>query len=319
MNEINSLITDYLEYLELEKGRSQRTIENYDRYLRRFLSWSKIKKPEEINPALIRKYRLFLNRCQDEQGKSLKKNTQNYHLIALRGLLKYLAKNDFEVMPAEKIELAKSSPRQIDFLEGEELKRLLSAPLFSLDGKPLPESKISLRRWRDKAILETLFSTGLRVSELCSLNRENINLKKGEFTVRGKGDKLRVVFLSDTAKDCLEAYLKRREDLDPALFIRIPRFQSVLQNKEIDLRLTPRSVQRIIKKYAQQAGITKKITPHTLRHSFATDLLRAGADLRSVQALLGHANISTTQVYTHITDYQLRQIHRRFHGKSLKE
>ncbi|MBI4709012.1 MAG: tyrosine-type recombinase/integrase, partial [Candidatus Portnoybacteria bacterium] len=233
----------------------------------------------------------------------------NYHIIALRNFLRYLAKRDIKSLSAEKIELAKQSPRQVDFLEGDELERLLESP-----------SGASPRALRDKALLELLFSTGLRVSELCKLNRNSVNLEKGEFSVRGKGEKIRVVFLSERAKKALRNYLNVRKDVDPALFIRYPKSKkpelAMAQIK--DLRLTPRSVERIVKHYATKAGITKKVTPHILRHSFATDLLTGGADIRSVQTMLGHSSITTTQIYTHITDKQLKEVYRAFHGKQRK-
>jgi len=298
-SEINKLITDFLEYLEIEKNRSQKTIANYDHYLRRFVEWAQLKDAQAISEDLVRKYRLFLNRYVDQLGHNLKKNTQNYHIIAIRSFLKYLAKRDIKTLVAEKIELARQSPREVEFLEEDELMRLLSAPT----GDSFNES-------RDRAILETLFSTGLRVSELCNLNRNSIDLNKGEFSVRGKGDKIRLVFLSDTAKKALKGYLGLRGDVDNALFIRQGK-----KLKQDDLRLTPRSIQRIIRYYAAKAGITKKVTPHTLRHSFSTDLLRNGADIRSIQALLGHASITTTQVYTHVSDQHLKEIHRLFHDK----
>lgn len=304
-NNINELIRQFLEYLEIEKNRSIKTIENYRHYLKRFLEFSKIKDPEEITNDLIRRYRLYLNRLiitNSKKNASFSKLTQNYHLIALRGFLKYLAKRNIKSLAAEQIELAKVSRREIEFLEQEELLRLIEAP----KGKGF----INLR---DRAILELLFSTGLRVSELCNLNRDDINLKKGEFAVKGKGNKIRVVFLSERAKNALKQYLEKRTDINDALFIR----KKKQKNEKENLRLTPRTIQRLIKKYAARAGIPKKITPHTIRHSFATDLLRSGADLRSVQALLGHSNISTTQIYTHYTDKTLKEIHKRYHGKSI--
>lgn len=295
--DIKTLLKDYLDYLEIEKNRSMKTRVNYERYLKIFLEFSKISKPEQISQDLVRQYRLWLNR------KPLKKNTQSYYLIALRNFLKYLAKRDIEVLPADKIELGRQSERQVIFLENSELDRLLKAP----DGD-------SFKSLRGRAILELLFSTGLRVSELCSLNRDSINLKSGEFAVRGKGDKVRLVFLSETAKTALKNYLDKRQDVDEALFIRNIKNLA----KSDNLRLTSRSVERLIKHYAAKAGLSKKVTPHTLRHSFATDLLMNGADIRSVQALLGHLNITTTQIYTHITDKQLREVHQAFHGKRRK-
>jgi len=301
---IKELKLQFLEYLEIEKNRSPKTIENYDHYLTRFIDFAKVENPKDITEEIIRKYRLWLNRMTDERGKPLKKVTQNYHIIALRGFLKYLAKRDIKTIPAEKVELGKQEEREVTFLEPSELKRLLQAP-----------EGTSLSSLRDRAILETLFSTGLRVSELCSLNRDEVDINRGEFAVRGKGSKLRLVFLSEPAKAALASYLDKRSDAHEALFIRIPRNERF--EKYEDLRLTPRSVQRIIKKYAVAAGVVgKKVTPHSLRHSFATDLLRSGADIRSVQALLGHSSVTTTQIYTHVTDKQLREIHQKFHGKS---
>lgn len=296
---MKKLLTDYLHHLEIEKNRSQKTVENYGRYLNRFLAWAKVAEPGQISHDLVRHYRLHLNRVSPP----LKKITQNYHVIALRNFLKYLAKRDIKTLTADKIELAKAGDRQIDFLENEEVERLLS----SAQGE-------SLKVLRDRAILELLFSTGLRVSELCSLNRDAVNIKRGEFSVRGKGDKLRVVFLSDNAKNALTNYLEKRKDVDEALFVRIFKIQDTSARSQ-DLRLAHRSVQRLVKYYAAKAGLVKNIHPHTLRHSFATDLLRNGADLRSVQELLGHANVTTTQIYTHITDTQLKEVHRAFHAR----
>lgn len=312
---IEALIKDYLAYLEIEKGRSKKTTENYGHYLKRFLDWAKIEKPAQIDAELVRQYRLYLNRLDKagspteasaKAGKPLKKVTQNYHIIALRNLLKYLAKRDIKTLAADKIELAKQSPREVEFLEGDELGRLLRSP----EGD-------SARALRDRALLEILFSTGLRVSEACNLNRDSFNLAKGEFSVRGKGEKIRVVFLSETAKAALKSYMDKRRDIHEALFVRIPKGKKadLAQAKYVNLRLTPRSVQRIIKKCAVKAGIARKVTPHTMRHSFATDLLMGGADIRSVQTMLGHSSITTTQIYTHITDKQLKEVHKNFHDK----
>lgn len=300
---IKDLKTQFLEHLEVEKNRSAKTAENYNHYLTRFINFAKIGRPEEISEELVRKYRLYLNRLTDEHAKPLKKVTQNYHIIALRAFLKYLAKRDIKTVSAEKIELGKQEERQVTFLERNELERFLRAP-----------QGVALSDLRDKAMLETLFSTGLRVSELCSLNRDDIDVKRGEFSVRGKGSKIRLVFLSDSAKIAIGTYLDKRPDVDEALFIRVPQNEKL--EKYEKLRLTPRSVQRIIKKYAIVAGIIgKQVSPHSLRHSFATDLLRNGADIRSVQALLGHSSVTTTQIYTHVTDKQLREVHERFHDK----
>lgn len=289
---------------------SRNTTDNYDFYLNRFAAFAKeagVSTPAKISKELVHKYRLFLNRLGSDENKGLKKNTQNYHLIALRGFLKYLVKTDIKSLEPEKVELAKQQQRQVDFLEGSDLERILEAP-FKIE---LPE----IIRKRDKAILELFFSTGLRVSELCKLKIENINLKKDEFTVRGKGSKLRVVFLSDEARHSIEDYLKVRHDINPYLFISHDKASGGREKEE---GLTPRSVQRLVQKYAKVAGITKQVTPHTMRHSYATDLLMNGADIRSVQAMLGHSSITTTQVYTHITDQQLRDVHKAFHGRRKK-
>jgi site-specific recombinase XerD len=298
---LKDFIIQFLEYLEIEKNKSQKTLENYNHYLKRFLEFSKIQDPKNINLEIVRKYRLFLNRFTDKHGANLKKSTQNYHIIALRAFLKYLVKNDIKTLSPEKIELAKAPERELVFLEKEEVERLLLAP----DGDDIASL-------RDKAILETLFSTGLRVSELCSLNRTSVNIRSGEFSVMGKGRKIRIVFLSDSAKDALKKYLDKRTDIDKALFVRNIKNQN---KTEKSLRLTERSVQRMIKKYGQKAGIVKNITPHKMRHSFATDLLQNGADIRSVQSMLGHASITTTQIYTHYSDKHLKEIHKKFHSK----
>lgn len=305
MYEITKLADDFLEYLEIEKNRSPKTIENYHHYLERFLNWAKIEKPSQIDAEIVRKYRLFLNRHADEKDRPLKKITQNYHIIAIRNFLKYLSKRDIETLSAEKIEIGKTPAPNVEFLGSDELDRLLNATLGE-----------DIKKLRDKAILELLFSAGLRVSELVSVNRDQINLKTQEFSIRGKGSKVRIVFISNTAKAAIEQYLKKRADVDPALFVRI------LKKGEVSgksLRLTPRSVQRIVKYYAAKAGIVKDVHPHTLRHSFATDLLANGADIRSVQAMLGHSSITTTQIYTHVTNQQLKEVHKAFHARRRKK
>lgn len=302
--QIEKLKTDYLEYLEIDKNRSQKTIENYDRYLKKFLSWAKISFPTDITESLVHKYRVHLNRSQDDKGKTLSRQTQNYHVIALRGFLKYLSKKSIPALAAEKVELNKTIGRPVDFLSLEEVETLIQAA-----------SGPSLKNTRDEAILKLLFSTGLRISELTSLNRDSINLKSGEFSVTGKGSKVRIVFISGAAKESLQNYLDKRRDVDPALFVRIvTNFQ-----KQEKLRLSDRSVQRMIKKCSIKAGIVKKVTPHVLRHSFATNLLQNGADIRSVQALLGHSSISTTQIYTHVTNKGLKDIYKKFHGKEKRD
>lgn len=304
MADLLKLKREFLEYLEIERGRSVKTVENYDRYLDRFFDFAKVKKPSELTEEQVREFRLYLNRQPGtKSGKRIepmKRRTQNYYLIALRAFLKYLRKRDVEALNPERIELAKVPERSLDLITSAELRRLMAAPnTKELEGK------------RDKAILELLFSTGLRISELTSLSIDDIDMTRDEFSVRGKGDKIRVVFLSEAARQALQDYLKHRKDMDDAMFIRYGR----KQNDGGDLRLSPRAVQRLIKKYATAAGITRKVTPHVIRHSFATDLLQNGADIRSVQALLGHASINTTQVYTHVTDKHLREVHKKFHGK----
>jgi site-specific recombinase XerD len=302
--EINQLFEDFLEYLELDLSRSPKTIENYCHYIDRFLEFSKISTPLAINLELIKRYRLYLNRLTDAKNQPLKKSTQNYHIIALRNFLKYLAKRDIITLSAEKLEVGKNPQQEMIFLEFEEIIRIIE----SVTGR-------NLQSLRDKAILELLFSAGLRVSELASLNIDNLNLKTQEFSIIGKGSKMRVVFISDSAKEALEEYLKKRIDIDPALFIRT---NKIGFKKDDDLRLTPRSIQRIVKHYSKKAGIIKDVHPHTFRHSFATDLLSNGADIRSVQAMLGHSSITTTQIYTHVTNQQLREIHKKFHRKKNK-
>jgi site-specific recombinase XerD len=300
---VSKVKTDFLESLEIEQNRSQKTIANYDHYLTRLLDFAGEIKVDEINSELVRKWRLWLNRLGTNSSDVLDTATQNYHLIALRSFLKYCAKRDISTLSAEKIELAKSHRKQVTFLNEEEVERLLEQPNISTPAG-----------LRDRAILELLFSSGLRVSELVGLDKDHINLKRKEFMVRGKGQKDRPVFISDEAAEWLEKYLVNRDDATKPLFLRYG------GSKKVDLsgnyrRLTARSVQRLVERYARLAGITKHVSPHTLRHSFATDLLMNGADLRSVQALLGHANIATTQIYTHVTDQHLKKIHQKFHHK----
>ncbi len=297
--------------MELEKERSPQTIQNYDFYLRRFVGFAKAKgakHPKDIDQNLVKRYRLWLNEQTNQQGDGLKSNTKNYHLVALRSWLKYLAKRDVKTMAPEKIELGKIPERQVDFLDGSDLQAFLEAPLKSKQAKIL--------KLRDKAILELLFSAGLRVSELVSLKRDSVNLKKDEFTVRGKGRKLRVAFLSHAARYALKEYFDARND--DALFLFVRHDRASKRSAEY-MPLTPRSVQRMVEKYAREAGITKHVTPHTIRHSFATDLLLNGADIRSVQSMLGHSSITTTQIYTHITNQQLRDVHKAFHDRSRKK
>lgn len=316
MADLNTLITDFLEYLEIEKNRSQATIKNYDFYLRRFIQMTKVTKPSQVTSELVRQYRLQLNRLPSKGEQSLlKKKTQNYHMIALRAFLKYLAKRDIDTLAPEKIELAKQEDRQVEFLEGTELEELLAAPMKTSPQPPPSRSgSISMIQHRDKAILELLFSTGLRVSELAHLKITDVNLKRDDFSVRGKGSKIRIVFLSNQAKYWVEEYLKARHDVSPYLFVAHDRAKQG-RNDGDALPLTSRSIERIIARYAKAVGIMKKITPHTLRHSFATDLLRNGADIRSVQSMLGHASITTTQIYTHVTDQRLKEVYKQYHDK----
>ncbi|MDA2936088.1 tyrosine-type recombinase/integrase [Patescibacteria group bacterium AH-259-L05] len=310
---IQKLITDFLEHLEIEKGCSQLTIRNYHFYLNRFLLQSNISSPQEITSEVVHQYRLWLSRLKNPRGGTLSKATQNYHLIALRVFLKYLLKQDIETLTPEKIELIKTSERKVSFLEGEDLENFLDAPLTIKQN--------DIIKFRDKAILELLFSTGLRVSELCNLKKEDINMDKSEFSVYGKGGKYRIVFLSNQAKHWLKKYLEMRKDMDPALFIRHDRAakKTAKDKRSTSTGLTPRSIQRLVKKYTKIAGVTKKITTHSIRHSFATDLLSSGAGMRAVQELLGHKNITTTQIYTHVTDQHLKEIYEAFHDKKRKK
>jgi len=312
MANINKLLNDYLNYLEIEKNRSIKTCENYERYLKAFFEFGKIKTGNGITPEIVPEFHLLLAK------KNIKKNTQSYYVIALRNFLKYMNKRDIEVLSPEKIELPKIPTRQIEIIEYPDLERLLAAP-----------KDLDLRSLRDKAILEMLFSTGLRISELCALNR-NFDLKRGELSVRGKGGKLRVVFLSKRAKIAIKNYLEKRGDAEEALFISLTKVKPLPAGRhglpagrhglpagrqaKIIGRILPRTIQRIVDFYSRKAGIPQKVHPHTIRHLFATDLLIGGADLRSVQELLGHKNIATTQIYTHVTNPHLRDIHKRFHS-----
>ena len=296
--------TDFLEYLEIEQNRSQKTIANYDHYLSRLSDFAGDIKVSDIDSELIRKWRLWLNRLGTNTSDEMGKLTLNYHLIALRSFLKFCAKRNLPALAADKIELARTKRKQVTFLNEDELERLFA----QADTKTV----IGLR---DRAILELLFSSGLRVSELVGLDREHINLKRREFMVRGKGQKDRPIFISIEAAHWIEAYLQKRDDNTRPLFIRYSGTKQVDRSGNFH-RLTARSIQRLVAQYALLAGITKHVSPHTLRHSFATDLLMNGADLRSVQAMLGHSNISTTQIYTHVTDPHLKAVHEKFHHKS---
>lgn len=320
MASLKQLKTQFLEYIEIERGRALNTVKNYDHYLTRFLDFTKNDNPVNINDKMVREFRLWLNRQSTGNnkatGKTLTKKTQNYYLIALRAFLKYLARQEVKTMPAERIELAKVEERSLDLITHTELFRLLDSPKGS-----------NLKDLRDKAILELLFSTGLRVSELCSL-KSDINLSSDELSIRGKGGKVRVVFLSESAKDAVKKYLSERKDMSDALFVQVEKnISSSRSSSEVNPKkqktpsissgkaLTRRSIERIVKQHAIKAGISKKVTPHVMRHMFATDLLGNGADLRSVQAILGHANIGTTQIYTHVTDKHLRDVHKKFHNR----
>lgn len=301
---ISELKQQFLEYIEIEKGRAVNTVASYDRYISRFISFTKVRTVEDVTENKLREYRLWLNRQSTGNnkatGQTLKKKTQNYYLIALRAFLKYLAKRNIKTLSPEYIELAKVGERHLDLITPDELKRLLDAPKGD-----------DLKSLRDKAIMELLFSTGLRVSELCSLTCD-IDLRADELSIRGKGEKIRVVFFSNEAKQAVKKYLEKRTDQEEALFVKVEVKESA---KGEESGLTRRSIERIVKQYAIKAGISKKVTPHVIRHCFATDLLSNGADLRSVQMLLGHANIGTTQIYTHVTDSELKRIHKEFHNK----
>lgn len=295
-----SLKREFLQYTEIERGRAVKTIQNYDHYLTRFFNQMSISFINDITEESVREFRLWLNRQPGTGNDSMKRRTQNYYLIALRAFLKFLRKRGIDGLSPEKIELAKVPERHLDLISPTELDRLIN----SADGT-------DERGLRDRAILELLFSTGLRVSELCSLDTD-LDLSRDSFSIRGKGEKVRVVFLSDTAKNAIRAYLKARKDMEEALFVNVPRARNAKGNRG---RLTPRSIELLMKTYAAKAGITKKVTPHVMRHSFATDLLNNGADIRSVQQLLGHASINTTQIYTHVTDAHLAQVHKQFHSR----
>ena len=298
---ISELVTDFLESLEIEQNRSQKTISNYEHYLSRLIDFTDDCDIAGLNAEMVRQWRLQLARTKDQTGTPLSKTTLNYHLIALRSFLKYLAKRDIPALDSAKIELARTTRPQVNFLTAEEVERML--------GTVDTSNPVGLR---DRSVIELLFSGGLRVSELVSVNRDQINLERREFSIRGKGQKDRPIFISNQAAAWIGRYLETRKDNFKPLFIHYSGSKSELEGG-MYTRLTARSVQRLVKRYAQAAGITKAVSPHTLRHGFATDLLQNGADLRSVQGLLGHANIATTQIYTHITDPQLKAVHERFH------
>lgn len=307
-SEIATQVEKFLEYLEVEKGSSPLTVRNYRHYLSRFVNWLKEEKIKltlkDINPEIVRQFRVYLSRLPGFKGQgTMSRKTQGYHAIALRSFLRWLTKNDFEVMAADKIELPKITERQVKFLTGEQVERLLNAPTLS-----------NLAGRRDKAILELLYSTGLRVSELCKLNKDDISLERREFGIVGKGGRGRVVFLSKRAADWIDQYLQARTDDYSPLFIRHQGEPDPTTPDE-KMRLSVRSVQRMIKKYVRKVKLPVDATPHVMRHSFATDLLMAGADIRSVQEMLGHKNIQTTQIYTHVTHKHLKDVYEAFHGK----
>ncbi len=309
---VSELIGDYIEHLEIEKGRSIKTAENYERYLIRFLDLAgelsgknDDLKPSDIDAELLRKFRLRLNRVTDEHGAGLEAITQAYHLIALRGFLKYLAKRNIKSLDPTLVELPKITRKQVTFLHYDEVERLLNEIDLTTE-----------TGLRDRAIIELLFSGGLRVSEIVKLNRDSINLERREFMIRGKGNKDRPIFISEAAADRVGEYLAARTDSLAPLFLNNSKNQTSPDVSGNFRRLTARSIERIVQKYAKLAGITKHVSPHTLRHSFATDLLMKGADLRSVQAMLGHSDISTTQIYTHVTDPHLKEVHDRFHTET---
>lgn len=301
---LSELILDFIEHLEVEGGRSSKTAENYKLYLERLVEFTDDIKVEKITTEIVRKYRLWLNRYENPNGDDLATITQAYHLIALRGFLKYLSSRDIPSLTPDKIVLPKISRKQVTFLHYDEVDRLINAIDI--------QSEAGLR---DRAIVELLFSSGLRVSELVNLNRDHVNTKRREFMVRGKGQKDRPVFISQAAADWVNSYLDERQDTLAPLFLSYSRNVEADQSGDFR-RLTARSIQRMVSKYARLAGITKHVSPHTMRHSFATDLLMNGADLRSVQSMLGHSNISTTQVYTHVTDEHLREVYEKFHSES---
>jgi site-specific recombinase XerD len=311
MNNLKTLVEDYLNFIEIEKNRSIKTRENYERYLNHLLFFLEdyFKKPtsklfpKDLNFDSIKNYRLFLNREKIGPNQTRSKKTQSFYIVALRNLLKYLNRRDIEVMAAEKVDLPKLGGREINLINEQELLKLLQSPDMS-----------TLKGIRDKAILELLFSTGLRVSELCALNKDSINFNTNEFPVKGKGSKIRLVFISERAKLHLKKWFEVRSDIEEALFVNIPKSK---KDRNFQ-RLTSRTIERIVHHYKTKAGITKKVVPHTLRHCFATDLLQNGADIRSVQDMLGHSTIATTQIYTHLTDRKLKDTYNKFHGKKLK-
>ncbi len=322
MYDLQKLKREFLEYMEIERGSSLKTVRNYELYVTKFLEFAKVSDPKDITDDVVREFRLHLNRSpglfiKGQARATMKKNTQNYYLIALRRFLKYLMKRGITTLSPDRIELAKVGARHLDLISVEELKRLMKSPelVFASVNKEDPKAiaRGELMMYRDMALFELFFSTGLRLAELCSLNRD-LDLSKDEFSIRGKGEKIRVVFLSDEAKSAIKKYLAKRVDMEEAMFVSVVERHGKAGSTN-DPRLTPRSIERIVKQHAINAGISRKVTPHVLRHSFATDLLSNGADIRSVQMMLGHANIATTQVYTHVTDKQLRDVHKKFHSK----
>lgn len=307
MKDTRTLVLDFLEYLEIEKNASKLTIRNYAHYLNFFSDWLEANACAsllKVDMDKIKDYRVFLSRYADVKGNPLSRTTQSYYVIAIRSFFKWMTKHDIPVLPPEKIELPKGESRSMKFLDYDQVRTLLSQPNLSTDAGA-----------RDKAILEVLFSTGLRVSELVSLNRDQVNTKRKEFGVIGKGRKHRVVFLSEDATKWVEKYIQMRSDDWKPLFIRYSQKKPDITSDGEEMRLTARSVQRIVDKYCRHAHLPLKISPHGLRHSFATDLLMNGAGLRDVQEMLGHKNISTTQIYTHVTRPELKKVYDKFHSK----
>lgn len=301
-------LLSYMEHMEVERNVSKLTIRNYNQYLHEFIRWLNnqgYNKLHEITPTVIRQYRLYLSEKTTIDGEPITKKTQSYYVIAIRSWFKWLIKQDVNVLHPEKIDLPKAESQHMKFLSADKIEHLLAQPSLS--------TKTGLR---DKALLEVLFSTGLRVSEVISLNRDNIDFSSKEFGVIGKGRRPRVVFLSDRAADWLQRWLRSRSDHWSPVFVRFAGKKAPLNADGEEMRLSTRSVQRIVDSYVKKAKLPIKVSPHGIRHSFATDLLANGAGLREVQELLGHKNVSTTQIYTHVTSPQLKQVHKKFHSQS---
>ena len=297
---LSEAIDNFLEYAEIERNLSLKTIENYQHYLNRLYEFVGDIDVKDLSDKDVRKWRLWLNRIESQSGEPISKATQKYHLIALRNFLKYLQSINVDVISSDKVELGKSKRPSVEFLTESELEKILSQP-----------DRTTLTGVRDYAVLSMLYSSGLRVSELAGLNKTTVNLESMKFTVRGKGSKDRLIFINERTKNAILDYYNRREDNLEPVFIQHSNYASVTRDGDYR-RLTPRSIQRMVKKYASLAGVKKNVTPHTLRHSYATTLLNNGADIRNVQTLLGHSDISTTQIYTHVTDQGLEKIYRNY-------